>query len=175
MVNLMHLKRMLKHKWLEGDAKHSALPHKVLQQLQQQVAASERQHSGEIRIYVESSLPSSYLWTQQPIEVIVRQRAIDVFSSARVWDTEHNNGVLIYVLLAERAVEVVADRGINRQVAPEVWEVALSRMTGHFKQGHFEAGLSQALAEVTTLLVKYFPLEAGTANLNELPDFPVIR
>ena len=172
---LMPLKRLLKHKWLEGSGTPSALPHPVLQQLEQQVAASERLHTGEIRIYIESSLPGSYLWTQQSTEKIVRQRALDVFSTERVWDTADNNGVLVYVLLAERAIELVADRGINQRVSPEVWQGALSRMTGAFRAGHFETGLTQALAEVTALLVEHFPLAAGAVNSNELPDFPVSR
>ncbi len=171
----MHLRRMLKHKWLEGGNTATALPHEFLHQLQQQVAASERLHSGEIRIYVESSLPTSYLWTDQSIEEITRQRAIDLFSTTRVWDTEHNNGVLIYVLLAERALEVVADRGLNQRVTSEVWRNTLSRMTAHFKHSRFEAGLTLALAEVSFLLVKHFPLASGDVNPNELPDFPVTR
>jgi uncharacterized membrane protein len=139
------------------------------------VAASERSHSGEIRIYVEASLPTSYLWRKAATRQIIRQRALTLFGKLRVWDTAHNNGVLIYLLLAERAIEVVADRGLNAKVEPQVWQAMVTGMSAAFKAGQFEAGMSEALAQVTTLLCEHFPLAAGETNPNELPDAPVLR
>jgi uncharacterized membrane protein len=108
---LSRIKRIFKHRWLDDGTTQRAIPPDMLQRLQQRVAASEQRHSGEIRIYVEASLPLSYLWRDASTRAITRQRALAMFSKLRVWDTANNNGVLIYLLLAEHAIEVVADRG----------------------------------------------------------------
>jgi len=164
------LLRLLKHRlWDEGDAQR-ALPEPVLERLRQRVAASETRHSGEIRICVEASLPLSYLWRQAS----ARERALAMFGKLRVWDTERNNGILIYLLLAERAIELVADRGLNRHVSPAQWQALVQRLGSTLRAGRFEEGLSQALAEVSTLLATHFPLQAGDANPNELPDQPTL-
>jgi len=172
---LVRVKRLLKHRWLAPSATHHVIAPDVLDRLAQQVAASEQRHSGEIRIYIEASLPLSYLWHKASIRHIVRQRALTLFGKLRVWDTAHNNGVLIYLLLAERAIEVVADRGLNERVDPKVWPALVSGMSAAFKDGRFEEGLSQAVDEVSALLARHFPLAAGDANPNELPDAPVLR
>lgn len=172
---LKRLKRILKHRWLDESATRRAIPPDVLRRLQQRVAASERRHSGEIRIYVEAALPLSYLWRDASTRQVTRQRALAMFSKLGVWDTANNNGVLIYLLLAERSIELVADRGLNDLVAPQVWHAVASRMGAAFKQGHFEDGLAQALEEVSAMLVQHFPLEAGAVNPNELPDSPVLN
>jgi len=91
-----------------------------------------------------------------------------------VWDTEHNSGVLIYLLLAERAIEIVADRGLSKRVPPDEWQNIVERMRDAFRGGRFEDGLTQALEEVSALLVEHFPLAPGEADTNELPDEPVI-
>ena len=93
-----------------------------------------------------------------------------MFGKLRVWDTEHNNGVLIYLLLAERAIEIVADRGLSQRVDPREWQRIVERMGAAFRDGRFEDGLTQALEEVSALLVEHFPLAQGEANPNELPD-----
>lgn len=172
---LSRIKRMLKHRWREAVTGQRALPAEMLQRLQQRVAASEQRHSGEIRIYIEAGLPPSYLWRDAPIRHITRQRALSLFGKLRVWDTAHNNGVLIYLLLAEHAIEVVADRGLNDVVEPQVWQAMLSRMRAAFLQGRFEEGLTQALEEVSALLVQHFPLRADELNPNELPNRPVLK
>jgi uncharacterized membrane protein len=169
------IKRILKHRWLDESTTRRAIPPDLVQQLAQRVAASEKYHSGEIRIFVEAGLPLSYLWRDATTRQITRQRALAMFGKLRVWDTAHNNGVLIYLLLAERSIEVVADRGLNDVVKPEVWRDLVAGMGNAFQQGRFEPGLTKALEEVSTLLALYFPLKAGEINPNELPDSPVLN
>lgn len=172
---LSRIKRILKHRWLDESATRRAIPPEMLQRLQRRVAASEQRHTGEIRIYVEAGLPLSYLWRKASTRKITRQRALTMFGKLRVWDTAHNNGVLIYLLLAEHAIELVADRGLNEVVEPKVWQAIVSRMSAAFQRGQFEDGLTHALKEVSALLVQHFPLKAGEVNSNELPDSPVLN
>ena len=164
------LARLLRHRWLDEADTHKAVPPVMLARLMQRVAASEARHSGEIRICVEGSLPSSYVWR----DATARERAVAMFGKLRVWDTEHNNGVLVYLLLAERAIEIVADRGVDARVPPAQWAAMVARMSGAFREGRFEDGLDQTLGEVSALLVQHFPLQPGEANPNELPDEPVL-
>jgi uncharacterized membrane protein len=98
-----------------------------------------------------------------------------MFSKLRVWDTAQNNGVLIYLLLAEHAIELVADRGLNDRVPPAEWQAMVARMGAAFRKGQFEEGLTQSLEEVSALLVQHFPLVAGQVNPNELPDDPAVH
>jgi uncharacterized membrane protein len=162
--------RMLRHRWLDESDTRRAIPPELVQRLARRVAASEQRHSGEIRMYVESGLPMSYLWRGAG----PRERAVAMFGKLRVWDTEHNNGVLIYLLLAERAIEIVADRALSNKVAPGEWQAIVERMGSAFKDGRFEDGLTQALEEVSALLVAHFPLSDRVADGNELPDEPVL-
>ncbi|MBC7583338.1 MAG: TPM domain-containing protein, partial [Tardiphaga sp.] len=101
-----------------------------------------------------------------------RERAIDVFSQLRIWDTEHNNGVLIYLLLADRDVEIVVDRGIDAHVGAAGWEAICQAMEAEFRAGHFERGVIRGIAAVTQHLATHFPRDGAAAN--ELPDAPVI-
>lgn len=172
---LKRIKRILRHRWLDASATQRAIPPDMLRRLQQRVAASEQRHSGEIRIYVEAGLPLSYLRRDASTRQITRQRALALFGKLRVWDTANNNGVLIYLLLAEHAIELVADRGLNDVVEPRIWQAMVSRMSATFQRGQFEDGLTQALEEVSALLVQHFPLGAGEVNRNELPDSPVLN
>jgi uncharacterized membrane protein len=167
---LSRFARLWRHRWVDEAEVRKALPPDVLERLERRVGASERRHSGEIRICVEAGLPMSYLWRDAP----PRERAITLFGKLRVWDTEHNNGVLIYLLLAEHAIEIVADRGIDSRVSDEDWAAMAQRMGAAFREGRFEDGLTQALEEVSALLVEHFPLAEGEADRNELPDAPVI-
>ena len=172
---LVQIKRILKHRWRSAVPKRHVLAPDLVQRLTQAVAASEQRHSGEIRIFIETSLPLSYLWRQASTQQITRQRALALFGKLRVWDTAHNNGVLIYLLLAEQAIELVADRGLNDKVNPQVWQTMVAGMSAAFKDGRFENGLSQALAQVSALLQQHFPQAADASNPNELPDAPVLR
>ena len=165
------LQRILKHRLFDDTDTARALDTAALARLQATVAASERHHSGEIRLCVEAGLPLADLWRH----TTPRQRAVTLFGTLGVWDTEHNNGVLIYLLLAEHAIEIVADRGLARVVPQAHWDAVLGAMRGAFRAGHFEAGLLEAIAAVDAMLVKHFPLAAGELNPNELPDSPDLR
>ena len=163
--------RLLKHRLLdEGDAER-LLGAGTLERLAQRVAASERRHSGEIRVCVEAGLPWSYIRR----EATPRERAVAMFGKLRVWDTEHDNGVLVYLLLAEHAIEIVADRGLNRHVDAAEWERIAGTMRDAFKAGRFEAGLNQAIDAVDALLTQHFALTSDAPNPNELPDAPELR
>ncbi|MCJ0764620.1 TPM domain-containing protein [Variovorax terrae] len=164
------LRRILKHRWLDESDTHRAVPPAMVKRLMQRVAASEKRHSGEIRICVEAGLPMSYLWRG----ATARERAVTLFGKLRVWDTEHNNGVLVYLLLAEHAIELVADRGLNQHVPPAEWRAMTRRMGQAFSERRFEDGLTQALEELSAVLVRHFPLAEGEQHHNELPDRPVL-
>jgi len=170
MTLLARLARIWRHRWTDEADVRRALPADLLDRLTRRVSASERRHTGEIRICVEAGLPLSYLWRDAP----ARERAIMLFGKLRVWDTEHNNGVLIYLLLAEHAIEIVADRGIDARVDDAQWAALAKRMSAAFREARFEDGLTQALEEVSALLVEHFPLTEGEADRNELPDAPVV-
>ncbi|MBI5276910.1 MAG: TPM domain-containing protein [Burkholderiales bacterium] len=167
---LKRLHRIWKHRWLDESDTRKAIPDDLVQRLARRVAASERRHTGEIRIFVEAGLPLSYLWQ----DATPRRRALAMFGKLRVWDTEQNNGVLIYLLLAEHAIEIVADRGLSQRVSHDEWQAIVNRMGSAFREKRFEDGLTQALAEVSALLVQHFPAQGGDVNPNEMPDEPVL-
>ena len=163
--------RVLRHGRLGARDLRRALAPEALARLQAKVAASEGRHSGEIRISVEVGLPLSYLWR----DLTARDRAVTLFGKLRVWDTEQNNGVLIYLLLAEHAIEIVADRGVARHVPREQWATLVDGMRDAFRAGHFEAGLAQAVEAIDALLRQHFALQPGQSNPNELPDAADLR
>ncbi len=165
------LLRILKHRWYDETDAQRALDERALTRLQTQVQSSESVHRGEIRVCVEAGLPLSYLWRN----ATARERAVALFGKLRVWDTEHNSGVLIYLLLAERAIEIVADRGLNQHVSAEQWVALTQGMSAAFKAGRFEEGLVEVIETVDVLLNRHFPLVEGAGNPNELPDRPVLR
>lgn len=164
------LARIWKHRWLDESDTRRAIPADLSDRLMRRIAASEKRHGGEVRIYAEAGLPLSYLWR----DATPRERAVAMFGKLRMWDTEQNNGVLIYLLLAEHAIEVVADRGLNRHVPQGEWQAIVNRMGAALREQRFEDGLTQALEEVSALLVRHFPVEPGDSNANELPDEPVL-
>ena len=167
---LNKLKRILKHRWLDESDANRAVPVDMVERLMRRVAASEQRHSGEVRICVEAGLPLSYLWRDAP----ARERAITLFGKLRVWDTELNNGVLIYLLLADRAIEIVADRGLNQRVTEAEWKAMVDALSAAVRAGRYEDGLTQAVEETSAVLVKYFPLMLSDANPNELPNRPIV-
>jgi uncharacterized membrane protein len=163
--------RLLKHRaWDETDVRR-VLPQDALDRLQSLVAESEKHHSGEIRLCIEAGLPLSYLWR----DAMPRERALAMFGKLRVWDTEANNGVLIYLLLAEHAIELVADRGLARRVAPAHWQGIVDGLGDALRAGNFEHGLAAAVGEVDKLLREHFTLRAGEQNPNELADRPHVQ
>ena len=167
---MQRLKRLFKHRlWDQTDAQR-AMPAAAMQRLTQRVAASEARQSGEIRVCIEAGLPLACLWQKQH----ARQRAISLFGELRVWDTEANNGVLVYLLLAEHAIEIIADRGLNAHVSQARWEVIIASLRESLRARQFEQGLEAAIDAVDGLLRLHFPLAAGAANPNELPDAVVL-
>ena len=140
----------------------------VLDRIEQAIKQSERTHSGQIRFVVEGALDGRPLFRNQH----ARERALDVFSHLRIWDTAHNNGVLIYLLLADRDVEIIADRGIDAKVGAAGWETICRAMEAEFGAGQFERGVIGGIAAVSRELAKHYP--PGGAHPNELPDAPVV-
>jgi uncharacterized membrane protein len=165
------LARFWRHLWLDERDARRVMPHPVIERLKERVSASEQRHTGQVRICIEAALPLSSLWRK----ATPRQRAVAMFAQLRVWDTEHNNGVLIYLLLADRSIEIVADRALARRVSPPAWHAIVERMGAALRDGRFEDGVTQALEEVSALLVEHFPAAAGERHPNELPDAPVLQ
>lgn len=176
------LVRLARHLWLDaGDARRAVGPD-ALQRLESRVRDSERQHIGEICLCVEASLPLSYLWRHlkgTPIAVVVRERAVTLFGKLRVWDTELNNGVLIYLQLAEHRIEIVADRAVARSVNDAEWQHLISDVTPEFRAGRYEEGLARAIDAVSAALRSGFPAtdlgDEAAARANQLPNRPVVR
>lgn len=143
----------------------------MAERLAQRVGASEARHTGEVRLCVEAALPMSYVWSAREkgdLADLTRQRALSWFGKLGVWDTEHNNGVLIYLLLAEHAIEIVTDRALTQRVDAGRWQAMVDRLGSQLHQGAVEDGLTEALEEISALLVEHFPLEQGTLRPNEL-------
>ena len=164
----MKIKRIVKHLLVTDGQLRRAFPRSALNKIEAAIKASETVHVGEIRFAVEGALDGSPLFKGQS----ARNRAIDLFSQLRVWDTQHNTGVLIYLLLADRAVEIVADRGIHARVDTQEWSKVCRQMETAFRQSNYEAGVVTGVQAVTEHLVKHFPADGH--NANELPDKPVV-
>lgn len=164
----MNLKRIIKHLSITQSSVRRHFPHTALQNIERTIAEAEQNHAGQIRFAVEAALELKPLLGGQS----ARERAIEVFSQLHVWDTEHNNGVLIYLLLADRDVEIVADRGIHARLGQAVWESVCQEMESPFRQGKFEQGVIAGIRSVGRHLAEHYP-QAG-AKSNELPDQPVM-
>ena len=164
----MHLGRFLRHTLMHPVKAARAFPARTLDAIQREIQAQEKTHRGEICFVIEAELTTSHLWH----DVHSRQRARELFASRGVWNTEENNGVLIYVLLAERRVEIVADRGIATRVEASRWEAICREMEGFFAAGRYEEGAIAGVRGVAQLLEKEYP--GRGARRNELPDRPVL-
>lgn len=164
----MDVTRILRHLATTAAQVRRAFPASALRSIEQAVAASEATHAGEIRFVVEGALDGLPLLRGQT----ARERAIDLFARLHVWDTEHNTGVLIYVLLADRRVEVVADRGIHAKAGAEAWSAICRGMETHFGAGDFGRGAVEGIETATELVTRHFPLAPG--DRNELPDAPLL-
>jgi hypothetical protein len=164
----MDIGRLLRH-WRTGTSTvNRVFPAAALDRIEVVIGEVERHHGGQIRFAVEADLPTADVIAG----VAGRERAIEVFSGLRVWDTERNNGVLIYLLLADHDVEIVADRGIHALVGPDAWESVCRRMEASFRAGQFEEGAIAGVRAVGELVATHFP--ATDSRTNELPDAPVV-
>ncbi len=143
-------------------------PMAARQAIEQAITASEQRHQAELRFVVEAGMPLRALLRDQS----ARQRAIELFARLGIWDTEHNSGVLIYVQLIDRRVEIVADRGISARVGEAFWSSVCRRMESEFAAGRFENGALVALGDITTALAEHFP--AIGINPDELANAPLI-
>ena len=161
-------KRFFRHVWMSPLIARRTFSNSVLGAVEAAVAAGEQTHRGQVRFVVEAELTTPQLWAGTSS----RQRALDVFSGMRVWDTEENNGVLVYVLLADRKVEIVADRGIQRHVGDERWRAICKEMEHHFKRDDFAQGSVVAIEKISAELAFYFP--AKGVHANEQSDKPVM-
>ena len=164
----MRLGRLLSHLVIPDWYALRAFPKAALRRIEQSITASERGHQGELRLVVEANLPLAGLLCDQSS----RQRAVELFGEFGVWDTEHNCGVLIYLQLLDRRVEIVADRGIHRRVGDAFWNTVCRRLEASFRDGQYEAGILRALDEVTAALTEHFP--ATVDNPDELPNAPLV-
>lgn len=163
--------RLWRHRWAESDVAH-AFPPQTLQRLERLVSESEDRHTGQIRLCVEGGLPYSYIWRN----ACARDRAVGLFGKLRTWDTEHNNGVLIYLLLADHAIEIIADRAMARLVPETTWQAVVQEMGSAFQQQAYAQGLEAALQRVSDLLATHFPRTETTQDDGAgLPDAPVVQ
>jgi hypothetical protein len=164
----MDLARFWRHVLMTPLQARKAFPPEVLDAVEREVAACEQRHRGEVCFVVEAELDTAQLWR----DLNSRERALEVFAAQGVWNTEENNGVLIYVLLAERRVEVVADRGVDRRVSRAEWDAICRAMEEHFRAGRFREGAVAGVRAAADLLAREFPAQGGERN--ELGDRPVV-
>ena len=164
----MDLSRTLRHLFTTDGTLKRAFADADLTAIEQATAAGERRHDGEVRFAVEAALDTPALLRGQS----AHERAVEVFANLHVWDTERNNGVLIYLLLADRDVEIVADRGIHAKVGDAQWEAICRSMETAFRGGRYKDGVIAGIAAVTEQLALHFP--ATAAGVNELPDKPAV-
>ena len=169
----VRLFRWIRHRWLD-DAAHR-LPRGIVERLAEGIRLSEQSHDAQISLHIESSLPTAYLWRDQLTPALLQMRAKELFASKGVWDTEGNNGVLIYVCLAERTVELVFDRAVQHAIPPDQWKSMLSRMTQHVRTSHLEGGLVGLLGAMSALLAAHFPATDEGVLRNEISDTPTLR
>jgi uncharacterized membrane protein len=157
-------RHLLEHRWRV----RRIFPPQVLATIERAIKAGEATHSGQVRFVVEGALDGAPLFRDQP----ARERALDLFAKLRIWDTAHNNGVLIYLLLADRDFEIIADRGIDAKVGAAGWEKICKAMETDFRAGNFAGGVIKGIDAVSRHLAAHFPRHG--AGPNELPDTPVV-
>lgn len=168
----MRIGRLSRHLTATHWRTRLLFPSSTLDAIEQAIGHAERTHAGEIRFAIETSLaPLKVLGDVTP-----RVRALEVFAHLRVWDTEANNGVLIYVQLADRAVEIVADRGLSSRASQTDWDGVCRMMEEHYRVGRFKAGSIAGIDATGTLLARHYPKEAAkqSAGRNQLPDRPTL-
>lgn len=164
----MNLKRYFTHLLFAPWRVRRAFPTRTLHAIESAIHAAEQRHDGEIRFAIEGALDVAQLWRGTSAQA----RAIDVFANLHVWDTEANNGVLVYLLLADRQVEIVADRGVHAKIGHAGWEVVCQSMEDRLRQDEYEAAALQGVAAIAALLTTHYP--ASGKQTNELDDRPVV-
>jgi uncharacterized membrane protein len=167
-VRTSHAQRLLRHAVTDHRAVARVFPPPSMRAVEQAIAAGEQRHRGQLCVAIEAALPPGRVWRR----VTPRERALEVFGLLRVWDTEENAGVLLYLLLADRDVEIVADRGIHRVVGDAVWQQVCEGLEAQFRAGRCTDGLVDAVNRISDVLAAAFPRE-GTV-VNELPDRPAV-
>ncbi|WP_018078731.1 TPM domain-containing protein [Thiobacillus denitrificans] len=171
---MVNFRRWARHLFMPPWAWRRAFPQATLDAIEAAVGDSEMRHGGEIRFAIENSLAPALAWRGMS----GRERAIEVFSQLRVWDTEHNSGVLVYLLLADHDIEIVADRGIAARVEASAWEAVAQAMEAAFRQGEYRRGALAGIEQIGALLAAHFPLSGDSSpsgdNPDELANRPVI-
>jgi uncharacterized membrane protein len=162
------LGRFLRHLWMSPIQRNRMFPRAALDAIEKKIGEGEGTHRGQVRFVLEAELTTGQLWSG----VGSRQRAIDVFSELRIWDTEENNGVLLYVLLADHKVEIIADRGIDRAVGPERWRAICKEIELRYRRGDFLEGTLIGIEKISAELAHAFP--ARGERHNEQSDKPVV-
>ncbi|CAG9172645.1 hypothetical protein LMG23994_02457 [Cupriavidus pinatubonensis] len=165
---MANIQRIAKHLLMTHWQVRRTFPRETLLAIEQAIAASESTHIGQLQFAVEGALSFAALIRG----LTARERAIEVFSRQHVWDTEHNNGVLIYLLLADRCVEIVADRGIHARVPQEEWDAICREMEDAFRRRAYKLGVLRGIEAIGDHLGAHFP--AGVGGTNELLNTPVI-
>jgi uncharacterized membrane protein len=160
--------RLARHLIAVPASARRAFPDTSLSSIERAIRESETLHGGQIRFAVEAALDPAALWRGET----ARERALEVFSELRVWDTERNNGVLLYLLLADRDVEILADRGFNGRAGHEEWERICAAMEASLREGRYEAAVTEAIRSIAQVIARHFPAMDGTGN--ELPDRPAV-
>jgi uncharacterized membrane protein len=167
----MKATRLLRHVFATDWQTRRRFSRATLDAIEAAVARAERLHAGEIRFAIETALPPLHVLG----DVSAHARALEVFGQLRVWDTERNNGVLIYVQLADRHVEILADRGFGGRVGADEWAAVCRLMEQHYRAGRFESGSVAGVDAVGALIARHYPGGGpGVAGRNELPDRPAL-
>jgi uncharacterized membrane protein len=173
----MQFARLIRHVAATHWRTRMLFPASTLDAIEQAIGRAEQTHAGDIRFAIETALTPLHIFG----EIAPRARALDVFTQLRVWDTECNNGVLIYVLVADRTVEIVADRGFAGRVSQSEWQAVCGLMEEHFRAGRFKEGSIAGVDAIGALLASHFPADAATpasarsaSSRNELPDRPTL-
>ena len=160
--------RILSNLFLPRSALGRRFPSHALTAIEEAIEASEKLHRAEIRVAVEVALDVREMWRVRS----VRERALEVFTDLGVWDTRERNGVLIYVLLAERDVEIVADSGFDGRVEESEW-LAVCRVIGReFEAGRWRDGVLRGIEAIGVLLSREFP--PAQSNPNEQQNRPAV-
>lgn len=162
------IKRLFRHLWITSAHGKRTFPQPVLDAIQTAIAKGEKQHRAEIRLIIEPSLPFYEVWQG----TTTRQRARELFAEYRIWDTEENCGILIYINLADHKVEIIADRTVGRILNAEIWQSICQTMTRGFAQGIFETSTVSAIERLNALLHETFPDDGASAN--QLSNRPLV-